>query len=328
MATAVVEPPRKRHITAPMTLAGTKPRRVCFSYAAYTKNLIDYLISSNVPVEPGLSDAEVTAVETAFRFAFPPDLRSILQEGLPVGPGFPNWRSSSKQQLEIAINLPIMGICKEVSRNGLWIGSWGDRPEGADRAVNLARDILKKSPILVPIYRRFYIPAAPSAAGNPVFYVHGGDVRLWSFDISGFFQQVELRVGVGEQDSGQRRVSSSLAVPAWAAKEARRVEFWTDLAAEEGEALRGTRGWWSGDLGGCLEKVCGRLRGGGWREEEIREMMTMDGCDDGLRRDGGEPMGVGHVERLRMRLLGAGWSSEDVEEALGKADDEEREKRG
>ncbi|EYU44537.1 hypothetical protein MIMGU_mgv1a018662mg [Erythranthe guttata] len=238
-----------------MNLANPKPLRVCFSYAAYAKNLIHYLTSSNIPVDPGLSDAEFSAVESSFGFTFPPDLRSILQEGLPVGPGFPNWRSSSKQQLEILANLPILGICKEVSKNEFWIDSWGDRPEDADGAARLAGILLKEAPILVPIYRRFYISSAPCVAGNPVFYVHGGDVRLWSFDISGFFQRIEFRMSGGGGEVSRRQTLSSLfAAPAWAATEARRIEFWTDIAERSGgsEAARGV-----------LEVERWRVEGGG-----------------------------------------------------------------
>ncbi|XP_047940123.1 uncharacterized protein LOC125187550 [Salvia hispanica] len=271
--------------------------RVCFSYAAYAKNVVHYLHSSNIPVAAALSDAEFAAVESAFRFSFPPDLRSILQEGLPVGPGFPNWRSSSRQQLEILTTLPVLGICKEVSRNNFWLDSWGLKPPDPDRAASLAKAFLKKAPLLVPIYRNFYIPSAPCAAGNPVFYVHGTDVRVWSFDIAGFFQKVEFGM-CGEAIARRRRVGA--AAPAWAAREGRRVEFWTEMAERRG-------GWWSGELGGCLEEVCWRLRDGGWKEEDVREMMMIDGCDGSV--DGSMSMSE--------RMLRAGWSTEDVVDLLG-----------
>ncbi|KAI3462643.1 hypothetical protein Pfo_019306 [Paulownia fortunei] len=324
MATTMVEPSRNHHPFAAMTFSNPKPLRVCFSYAAYAKNLIRQLYSSNIPVEVGLSETEFSAVESSFNFTFPPDLRSILQEGLPVGPGFPNWRSSSKQQLDILTNLPILGICKGVSRNEFWIESWGDRPDDIDRAVKLAKGFLKKAPILVPIYRNFYIPSTPCMAGNPVFYVHGRDVRLWSFDIAGFFQQVEFRMRGSEEVLRRPRLSDFFTAPAWAATEARRIEFWTEME-ERGESAAArleTRGWWSGDLGGCLEEVCCKLRDGGWKEEDVREMMMMDGCDEPNHEDSSsdEPL-EWRVKVLSARLLRAGWSTEDVVESLGYPED-------
>ncbi|KAL3820661.1 hypothetical protein ACJIZ3_006566 [Penstemon smallii] len=288
-----------------MTLSNPNLLRVCFSYAAYAKNLINHLHSSNIPVDPGLSDEEFSTVESSFNFKFPPDLRSILQEGLPVGPGFPNWRCSSKQQLDILTNLPIIGICKEVSRNGFWPDYWGEKPDDIDRALKLAKGLLKKAPVLVPIYRHFYMPTTPFMAGNPVFYVHGKEVRMWSFDITRFFQRLEFGS------------SNFLMSPVWAAKEARGIEFWTEMGGNT--AARGS--WWSGDLGGCLEKVCWRLRDGGWNEEDVREMMMMDGCDE-FDHDSGESLDIGwRVKVLSSRLLHAGWSTEDVVESLGSPED-------
>lgn len=280
-------------------------------------------------MDPGLSEAEFSAVESNYNFTFPPDLRAILREGLPVGPGFPNWRSSSKQQLEILTSLPILGICKEVSKNDFWVDSWGNRPDDNERAAKLARASLKKAPILVPIYRRFYIPSSPCISGNPVFYVHGGDVRLWSFDIAGFFQQVEFRMGGGSEDPVSRRpkLPNLFAAPAWAATEARRIGFWTEMADRGVAARVNTRVWWSGDLGGCLEEVCWRLRDGGWKEEDVREMMMMDGCDYKVSNshEGDEARDADcmewRVRALSARMLRGGWSTEDVVESLGSADD-------
>ncbi|XP_073039042.1 uncharacterized protein [Primulina eburnea] len=326
MATTFVKPLKSHSVAdAAVNFAGTKPLKVCFSYAAYAKNLIHRLLSSNIPVEVGLSDAEFSAVESTFHVKFPPDLRSILQEGLPIGPGFPNWRSSSKQQLDILTNLPILEICREVSRNEFWLESWGDKPDDGDKCVNLAKGFLRKAPVLVPIYRHFYIPGTPCMAGNPVFYVHRGDVKLWSFDIAGFFQQIEFEMS-GNSDKVLRcpRFSDLLTAPAWAATEARRIELWSDLAERVGDvaARVETCGWWSGELGGCLEDVCLRLREGGWKEEDVREMMVMNGCgnhDESFEEYWGCMRR--RVRVLSRRLLHGGWSMEEVAESLGSPED-------
>lgn len=129
--------------------------------------------------------------------------------------------------------------------------------------------------------------------------------------------------------------------PAWAATEERRIEFWIDLVESwEREAVcGGVDGWWSGNLGGCLEEVCGRLREGGWKEDDVREMMMMDGgdakrslsslssysssttyhednndTDKCLKNREGV---VRHVRGLSDTLLSAGWSTEDVVDLLG-----------
>ncbi|KVI08911.1 uncharacterized protein LOC112516342 [Cynara cardunculus var. scolymus] len=319
-------------VTEPLLKRNT---RVCFSFAAYSKDLIDHLHHhSNVPITQGLTLTEFSAIESAFRFSFPPDLRSLLREGLPVGHGFPNWRSSSHQQLDILMNLPLLGLCKEVYRQKFWHRRWGDRPEEDDEAVEVAKGFLKNSPLLVPVYRNYYIPSIPCLAGNPIFYVNGLDVKLWSNDVVGFFQHTEFKDG----ELREMRPANLLSAPVWAATEARKIEFWTELmelcrdtALHGGEMKR--RWWRRNELGRFLEDVRLRLRDGGWKEEDVDEMMMeMDGEDEksSSSSDNGssdinkvtevrnEREGVGrHVGVMSERLLRGGWSRGDVVESLG-----------
>ncbi|KAM0068059.1 hypothetical protein Hdeb2414_s0002g00068781 [Helianthus debilis subsp. tardiflorus] len=92
------------------------------------------------------------------------------------------------------------------------------------------------------------------------------------------------------------RLGHFLRAPVWAATEARRIEFWTELVElkkqffEEmqgknayirsklaGQTLDPTgKRWWGGsELGQCLEDVRLKLRKGGWKEEDLDEMMIV-----------------------------------------------------
>ncbi|KAK8496252.1 hypothetical protein V6N13_034677 [Hibiscus sabdariffa] len=317
-------------IQSPNPLLKDGPQRsnlVCFSFAAYSKALIQQLESLDIPILPGLTDQEFSSIESTFHFAFPPDLRSILQEGLPVDPSFPNWRSSSPQQLNILLNLPLLSLSKNIKLRNFWSTSWGPKPSNPNEALALVKKLFTTAPLLVPIYRNCYIPSTPNVAGNPVFYVDGEEVRILSFDVTRFFQEVEFLRRGGVFKPFMRRKNNKL--PAWAATAARRIEFWTDVA-ERGRRVveRGvTAGWWSrGDpveddlgLGGCLEEAFWRLRDGGWREEEVREMMMMDGCDHSGSKEKNAATSLvdiedatRHVRALSFVLLRAGWSREDV----------------
>ncbi|XVF15361.1 hypothetical protein REPUB_Repub09cG0145600 [Reevesia pubescens] len=308
----------------------TRSMLVCFSFAAYSKTLIDHLKSLDIPILPGLTDQEFSSIESTFHFTFPPDLRSILQEGLPIDPSFPNWRSSSPQQLNSLLNLPFLSLSKNITFHNFWSDSWGPKPSNSNEALALVKKLSQKAPLLVPIYRNCYIPSIPNVAGNPVFYVDGEEVRILSFDITRFFQEVEsLRRGGAFKPFMRRKTNGvNNNVPAWAATAARRIEFWTDVA-ERGRrvvAREVTRGWWSkgeleagSELGGCLEEVFWRLREGGWRDEEVREMMMMDGYDHNQNKEkygtqlvmDGEDA-AWHVMVLSVVLLRAGWTREDV----------------
>ncbi|XP_022740406.1 uncharacterized protein LOC111292346 [Durio zibethinus] len=317
----------------PLLKAPKGPARsklVCFSFAAYSKTVIDYLKSLDIPILPGLTDQEFSSIESTFQFTFPPDLRSILQEGLPIDPSFPNWRSSSPQQLNILLNLPLLSLSKNITFHNFWSDSWGPKPSNSNEALALVKNLLQKAPLLVPIYRNCYIPSTPNVAGNPVFYVDGEEVRILSFDITRFFQEVEFlrRGGVVKPFMRKKTNSVTNNVPAWAATAARRIEFWTEVAKRGKKVVaRGvTRGWWSsgeveGDsgLGKCMEEAFWRLREGGWREDEVREALLMDGCEQNenqemngtqLVMDGEDA--AWHVRVLSVVLLRAGWSREDV----------------
>lgn len=105
------------------------------------------------------------------------------------------------------------------------------------------------------------------------------------------------------------------------------MDFWTEVASEKrGAAVAAARGWWSeGEsemglgLDGCLEGVFWKLREGGWREEDIRDMMMMDGHDHSTQQSGPT------VDKRRVceMLLSGGWSREDVVYSLDLEDNEE-----
>eukprot|EP00250_Pteridium_aquilinum_P018423 c24083_g2_i1 orf=614-2707(-) len=164
-------------------------RKVCFSFAAYACTVIAHLSKCNVPITKGLSEEEFHHIQSKFGFEFPPDLRSILQEGLPVGAGFPNWRASSDKQLLNMLNLPAKGLCHEVSKGTFWCKHWGSRPDRTDDAVCIARTAFKMAPVLVPIYSYCYIPCFPDLSGNPIFFVFEKDVFYCGYDLADFFER-------------------------------------------------------------------------------------------------------------------------------------------
>ncbi|OMP01732.1 hypothetical protein COLO4_11650 [Corchorus olitorius] len=284
-----------------------RSKLVCFSFAAYSKALIDHLKTLDIPILPGLTDQEFAAIESTFHFTFPPDLRSILQEGLPLDPSFPNWRSSSPQQLNILLNLPSLSLSKNVSLHNFWSDSWGSRPENPNEALALVKSLLTKAPLLVPIYRNCYVPSTPNVAGNPVFYVDGEE--FWT-DVA---------------EKGRRVVERGVTQGWWS-------KYGTDQAEEEEDRTT------SSGLGECLDEAFWKLREGGWKEEEVREMM-MDGCDQNKKDEDKETSGTElvmngsdaawHVRVLSVVLLRAGWTREDVvysldlHDVVGSIDDDD-----
>jgi len=160
------------------------------SFSVFAAKAIQQLKTKRkVPIEKGLSDEELMRIEAAFGFTFPPDLRAVLQQGVPVGVGFPDWRSGGSQQLRMRLNLPIAGLSYEVAQDRFWCKQWGHRPRDTENAAEIARANLKKVPRLVPLYGHCYIPSSPDLAGNPVFFVYKSDVICCGFDLGDFFER-------------------------------------------------------------------------------------------------------------------------------------------
>ncbi|GER30887.1 hypothetical protein STAS_06844 [Striga asiatica] len=148
------------------------PRNSLFSFTPLADKVIAHLKDSGVPVRPGLTEPEFAVAEAEFGFAFPPDLRAVLSAGLPLGAGFPDWRSSGPARLHLraSIDLPIASISFHIARNALWSKSWGPRPSDPEKAMKIARNALKRAPLLIPVFNHCYIPCNPCLAGNPVFF--------------------------------------------------------------------------------------------------------------------------------------------------------------
>ncbi|CAA0369878.1 hypothetical protein AtNW77_Chr2g0241341 [Arabidopsis thaliana] len=254
------------HITTdPIRSSSVNP-----SSPVYYKTIVNHFKSqTGIHVSPGLTNQEISAVESSHGFSFPLDLRSILQTGLPVGTNFPNWRTGSNRN---NLLLPLLNLSQHVVRNGFWVDSWGIRPGNDAEALSLVKKLIEIAPVLVPVYGDFYVPSTtPNLAGNPVFQIDGDGVRELSCDVVGFLKGI----GRSETPTEDRRRR----------RRPRRVEFWSDVA--EGwrfvVARDYTRDWWSAlgfeGLTACLDDAFWKLREAGWTEDDVRDMMMMDSVD-------------------------------------------------
>ncbi|KAH7372553.1 hypothetical protein KP509_17G009400 [Ceratopteris richardii] len=164
-------------------------RKVCFSFAAYAKNVIQHLRRCNISITEGLTNEEFCKIESTFGFEFPPDLEAILRQGLPVGEGFPQWRDGSHAEIKSWLDWPVKVLCSEVRHGKFWSSLWGVIPENAEVAVQRAIEELKKVPTLVPVYASCYISCSPVQAGNPVFLVQESTILYCGYDLADFFKR-------------------------------------------------------------------------------------------------------------------------------------------
>lgn len=179
---------------------------------ARTPRAIGVLPPAGVQVTPGLAPDEFRRIEDEFQIMFPPDLRALLSVGVPLGPGFPDWRSGSRDVIRELLDAPAQGILFDVDANSFWFAGWGSRPRELGDALEAARTHLADAPTLVPIYSHRYIPSQPDEAGNPVFSVVQTDIVVYGNDLASYLSA----------EFGAPAAPSNAAAP-------KRIPFWSEL---------------------------------------------------------------------------------------------------
>ncbi|KAM7510388.1 hypothetical protein LguiB_009263 [Lonicera macranthoides] len=329
-------------------------RNSLVSFTSLADKVITHLKQSGVQVQPGLSDSEFARAEAEFGFAFPPDLKAILSAGLPIGPGFPDWRATgvSRLHLKSSFDLPIAAITFHISRNSLWSKAWGLRPSDQNKALNVARNALKKAPLLIPVFNHCYIPCSPCLAGNPIFFVDENRIFCCGFDLSDFFDReyslfhssdpnvLSKQRSVSEKSAGSSsNISRRSLDTVGGVKTPRWVEFWSDAAVNrrrrnsnssassssspdryfEMPRSNGVPKWVDEYIG----KIGSVLREGGWDESDVDEIIhvSASGLFDGemvlLDNQAVLDSLLLKADRYSDLLQKAGWSSEEVSEAFG-----------
>ncbi|MFI5930881.1 hypothetical protein [Actinoplanes sp. NPDC051494] len=140
------------------------------------------------PLRPGLTAAELDAVEQEFGFSFADDHRALLAAALPVGRGWPDWRDGDRDQLREKLAMPVEGVLFDVAENGFWYAGWGARPAAPAAAATVARGFLLTTPRLIPVYSHRYLPAGRGTQGHPVLSVMQTDVILYGPDLAGYLK--------------------------------------------------------------------------------------------------------------------------------------------
>ncbi|MEV0838300.1 hypothetical protein AB0I55_01965 [Actinocatenispora sera] len=166
------------------------------------------------PLAPGLTEAELSAVEARFGFRFAADHRALLAAALPVGPRFPDWRNGAEAELRERLAWPVEGLLLSVEHGAFWYPAWGGRPAATADALALARRELATVPPMVPIYSHRYLPGVGGPAGHPVLSMHQSDIIVYGADLPRY-----LRAEFGPDGCTPELVAGARPT----------VPFWSDL---------------------------------------------------------------------------------------------------
>jgi hypothetical protein len=162
--------------------------------------------SGRFAIRPGLSDAELAAVEDEFGFTFADDHRAFLAAGLPFGRGWPDWRDGNRAQLRERLAWPVEGVLFDVAENDFWYDGWGPRPSTMDAALGAARAGLLTAPRMIPVYSHRYLPAGRGASGHPVLSIMQTDIIVYGADLEDYLHR-EFGIGAASDRRGHSTVS-------------------------------------------------------------------------------------------------------------------------
>lgn len=123
-------------------------------------------------IGPGLTEAELNNLESRFSLWLNDDHRDFLSAGLPLGPGWPDWRTADEVTLRMHIGRPVRELLHAVREGRLWHRAWGEDP-GGDAALRLASAKLAEEPRVIPVYGPAFLKQGP---GEPTAWaVQDGD---------------------------------------------------------------------------------------------------------------------------------------------------------
>jgi len=167
--------------------------------------------SGRFAMSPGLTGAELAAIEGEFGFRFADDQRAFLAAGLPSGRGWPDWRGADRDALRERLAAPVEGVLFDVAQNDFWYEGWGPRPGAVEDAVAVARRYLMTVPRMIPLYAHRYLPAG--IADHPVLSMYQTDIACYGNDLDDWLHR---EFGLGAGAPGERRAT---------------VPFWRDLVS-------------------------------------------------------------------------------------------------
>ncbi|MBO7499414.1 MAG: SMI1/KNR4 family protein [Bacteroidaceae bacterium] len=171
------------------------------------------LKTKRVELAEGLSDSEVSTIESELGFTFPEDLRQFLQTAVPEGGAFVNWRSV--EDVRKRMDDVWEGIAFDIRVNSFWYEGWGEKPASLEDQLRVAEEHYRTYPKLIPIYSHRYMPSSPTSAGNPVFSVYQMDIIYYGYDLASYLEH--------EFDFRSYESLFSDEHPF------RRIEFWSDV---------------------------------------------------------------------------------------------------
>jgi hypothetical protein len=155
-----------------------------------------------VPMAPGLSDEEISGIESSLGFTFADDHREFLSAAVPIGDAWPNWRADGRGRLDKHLRLPVDGILFAVEWKQFWDDGWGKRPARMKDALRSAAYQLARVPRMIPVHSHWYLPAGRGTSGHPVLSIFQADISVGADDLTDYVDRLATPDGSAPPPTG------------------------------------------------------------------------------------------------------------------------------
>ncbi|MDJ1496067.1 hypothetical protein QNI19_24235 [Cytophagaceae bacterium DM2B3-1] len=154
----------------------------------------------------GMEETQIDEIEKKYAIRFTPDHREFLkilhtidrkevtrytdfengEEITEERPFFYNW-FTDEQEIRSRLEWPYRTVLEDVKgMNGVWIKSWGKRPQSETEKEAIFTEWYKQAPTLLPLKSHRFMVSEPCQAGNPILSVWGSDIIVYGWDLRSY----------------------------------------------------------------------------------------------------------------------------------------------
>lgn len=149
----------------------------------------------------GMTNNQINEVEKKYSIQFTPEHREFLEilhtidrkeiienkdewgDEITEYPFFYNWLEDH-EEIKEKLNWPYETILRDVvGRNGVWLKSWGKKPDSEEEKTKIFTDWYNHSPTLLPLTSHRFIISNSNLKYRPILSIWGSDIIIYGWSL-------------------------------------------------------------------------------------------------------------------------------------------------
>lgn len=149
----------------------------------------------------GMTNNQINEVEKKYSIQFTPEHREFLEilhtidrkeiienkdewgDEITEYPFFYNWLEDH-EEIKEKLNWPYETILRDVvGRNGVWLKSWGKKPDSEQEKTKIFTDWYNHSPTLLPLTSHRFIISNANLKYRPILSIWGSDIIIYGWSL-------------------------------------------------------------------------------------------------------------------------------------------------